>query len=519
MLRVVLSNTIKQQIYSRLSKDTVKITLTKILVYKDSTIQWTSSKIAIQILPQYNIYNLLREYNIDFSNVSQFGSAPNTYIVELIGIEDKSIEYSNRIYESGKVIYSQPVFYRMLKPMQPYYPNQWGLNNIDQYGEIVGIDINAPEAWAIATGIGAKVAVLDEGVDLTHPDLVNNLLHGYDATDGKLGGANGSHKGNDAHGTACAGIIASSNNNQGVVGVAYNSKIIPIRIAYGNGIHWITNDMKIADGLRKAWQDFQGDVLSNSWGGGANSELINTEIDNALVKGRNGKGAIVVFASGNYNNNILYPANSNPSILVVGAMSPCGERKNPSSCDGEMWGSCYGSQLDVVAPGVLIPTTDLQGNTGYNPNMHIHTENGGNKITSDYTNQDYTVWFNGTSSACPHVSGIAALILSVNPDLTGQQVRDIIEKTAQKVRTDLYTYTNNTQRPNGAWNNEMGYGLVDAYAAVKMAKALNTPADLLIRDYMGDDGEEPGYNPNDFLCGFRHTVPILSYLTLIHSSL
>lgn len=86
-------------------------------------------------------------------------------------------------------------------------------------------------------------------------------------------------------------------------------------------------------------------------------------------------GCVVIFASGNDNNGVNYPANSNPNILTVGAMSPCGERKNPNSCDGENWGSNFGTELDIVAPGVLIPTTDRQGNNGYNPNLPIHTNN------------------------------------------------------------------------------------------------------------------------------------------------
>ena len=85
------------------------------------------------------------------------------------------------------------------------------------------MDINVTPAWDLATGAGVKVAVIDMGVDLNHPDLVNNLLPGYDATDAHCGGSNGSYGGychGDAHGTACAGIIAGEDNNIGIKGVA-----------------------------------------------------------------------------------------------------------------------------------------------------------------------------------------------------------------------------------------------------------------------------------------------------------
>ena len=134
----------------------------------------------------------------------------------------------------------------------------------------------------------------------------------------------------------------------------------------------------------------------------------------------------------------------------MGAISPCGERKSPTSCDTETsWGSNYGNALDIMAPGVLISTTDNNslrqscngygGYNGYN-SYTLHSILGGNKISSDYTDRDYTVCFLGTSAATPHVAGVAALVLSVNPNLTGQQVRNIIESTTQKVRADLYTY-------------------------------------------------------------------------------
>lgn len=107
--------------------------------------------------------------------------------------------------------------------------------------------------------------------------------------------------------------------------------------------------------------------------------------------------------------------------------------------------------MDLVAPGVFVPTTDIQGTASYN--------------TSDGVAGNYYQTFNGTSAATPHVAGVAALILSINPGLTQNQVRDIIESTCTKVGN--YNYSTVTGRPNGTWNNEMGYGLVNAYAAVK----------------------------------------------------
>ena len=314
---------------------------------------------------------------------------------------------------------------------------------------------------------------MDEGVDLNHTDLKANLLLGYDATGNNSKGAPNYHT-DDAHGTSCAGIIAAeANNNIGITGIAYDAKIFPIRIAYSNGIPlgirgrgWITSNEIIGNAINWTWQK-GADVLSNSWGGGSPSFIISEAINNALTKGRNGKGCVVVFATGNYNTEVSYPANSNADIITVGAISPCGERKSPSSCDTEKWGSNYGRELDVMAPGVLIATTDLQGDNGYNPKVFIHREAGGTKLTSDFSDKDYTNCFNGTSSACPHVAGVAALILSVNPDLTAKQVADIIEQTAQKVGG--YNYQNTYTRPNGTWNNEMGYGLVDAYKALQKA--------------------------------------------------
>ena len=185
------------------------------------------------------------------------------------------------------------------------------------------------------------------------------------------------------------------------------------------------------------------------------TNALDTSMYNAINFGRNGKGCVLVAGTGNKGKYIWYPATS-PYVIAVGAIVHNGERANFS---------CYGNELSVVAPGLGIPTTDLQGDYGLNYITNVPNDS----AYTDYTNRDYTGKFNGTSSACPHVAGVAALMLSVNPNLTQQEVRDIIEKTAQKVRTDLYDYKNYSDRPNGHWHEEVGYGIVNACAAVAMA--------------------------------------------------
>ena len=128
--------------------------------------------------------------------------------------------------------------------------------------------------------------------------------------------------------------------------------------------------------------------------------------------------------------------------------------------------------------------------------------------SDEYTDLDYTVWFARTSSACPQVAAVCALVMSVNPCLTGAEVREIVESTAQKVRPDLYKYKDTIGRPNGTWHREVGYGLVDAYAAVAKAIRMKdtTLTSFLIRDNIDDVGIEPNshkgviFNTPDIWC-------------------
>ena len=379
-----------------------------------------------------------------------------------------ALDMVNLFFESDLFASAEPefVFKGEFASNDTYYSDQWGLHNTGQYSNtFTDVDIKVTSAWKISKGRNSLVAIYDNGVYLNHADLTQNVINsGFNA---QVGNSPAAIYGE--HGTACAGIVAAEKNEIGVVGVAPEAGITSISI----GLNQFNTPEQYVNGFKWARENSI-DIISNSWGSIDTSFFVETAIIRAINEGRNGKGCVVVFASGNINDiqtntNVWYPGKFAPEILVVGAVSPCGERKNPQSCDHEFWGSCYGEQLDIMAPGVLIPTTDIPGNGGYNPNEPIHIYSAGNLVLSDYDDIDYTVWFNGTSSACPHVSGVAALILSVNPDLLGQEVCNIIETTAKKVRPDLYVYSDTITRPNGTWNKYMGYGLLDAHRAVLKA--------------------------------------------------
>lgn len=331
----------------------------------------------------------------------------------------------------------------------PLFNTQWGLqntgNNSGNVAGVAGMDTRVCNAWPITTGSNnVDIAIIDEGVENNHPDLSGNLQNtGYNAMT-----ATSPNVVFGSHGTACAGIAAASgNNNLGVSGVAYNADWFAVSVNF-NTFTWA----QMSDGFN--WARTNGaEILSNSWGWNNPSALFDAAVTNALNNGRGGLGCMVLFSAGNDNlTALIYPKNSNPDLVIVGAMSPCGQRKSPTSCDNEnWWGSNHGTGLDVMAPGVIMATTDRQGSVGYN--------------TAAGVAGNYTGGFNGTSSACPHAAGVAALILSVNECLTRTQVDQIMKRTSRKVGG----YNYNTNTANGTWNNEMGHGLLDAGAAVQMA--------------------------------------------------
>lgn len=400
------------------------------------------------------LHQMASQYRIDV--VGYNGFMPLWYTLACTSSSSmNAIEAANLFYCSNRFASSKPEFtysFSALHSDDDLYEQQWNLHNTGQDGYPEGIDINVERAWETTKGSGVVVAVFDQGVDLYHPDLRDNILSaGYDATTNTIPSV---ITDSSAHGTCCAGIIAAvQDNGEGISGVAPEAKILPVSVTLDSDEY---TDQMLANGINWAWQN-GADIISNSWGGMAatDMEMLDNAIADALQRGRGGKGCVLVFSAGNDSVEVHYPANSDSRIIAVGGITPWGNRTVSGFMpDGIYVGfnSNFGEKLDVVAPSVNIWTTDITGRDGE-------------------TNMDYFGAFRGTSAACPHVSGVAALLLSVDPELTVEEVAEIIESTACKVREeDLYVYENDTIHVNGTWNNEVGYGLIDAAAAVDIAK-------------------------------------------------
>ena len=319
-------------------------------------------------------------------------------------------------------------------PNDTFFTEQWDMDKI-----------GAREGWNLGTASGSvTIGVLDTGCDLGHPDLT------YDGSGFNAGTVqnDGSPVGN--HGTAVAGLAAAELDNQeGIAGVAGGAKVHAVSIP-----NW--TEVEVARAINESANRANVDVINMSFGWWSwDKQIINPAIENAHDQ----QGVVLVAATGNENNNVIrYPA-THPKVLAVGGSDQNDERKRPESPDGERWGASYGQDIDVVAPAVRCWTTDIQGANGYNS---------GN-ASAGSADGDYYKFFNGTSSATPHVAGLAGLLKSYNPSLTNVEVRDIIERTCDKVSASTYSYAHHSHKSNGAWNVEMGYGRVNVYRALRAA--------------------------------------------------
>lgn len=327
---------------------------------------------------------------------------------------------------------------------------QWHLKNMG--GDSVskaGSDINVEKAWESTKGEGVIVAVIDTGFDTGHDDI-NFFNKGYTTVTHTYSAKAPSYS-NENHGTAVAGIIAAKDNKKGSVGVAPKAKIIPIRLISDRGM---VATSQIIEAHQRA-VEMGAQIINNSWGSYDSSledgellelsELEENLYRNLATNARNGRGVTVIFAAGNSGegNFAAHPEARNKYTLAIGAID---------SKDRKTRYSVYGTELDVVAPGGQekgILTTDRRDR-----------KKGGLR---GYARGSYTDTFTGTSAAAPVVTGVAALILSVNPNLDAQDIKEIIRQSARKDLDNYYEFNNGK-------SSELGYGIVDAGAAVELAQ-------------------------------------------------
>ena len=314
--------------------------------------------------------------------------------------------------------YAEPNFTQKLLtvPNNQYFQLQWALQNTGQSVQSVygnpGSDIKAENAWDICRGTqGVIIAVIDTGVDYTHPNLAKNMWVNSKETPGNGVDEDGNSYADDyrgwsfldendnvmdtnGHGTFCAGIIgAEANDGIGIAGVCWAPKIMALKIFTGNSDY--TNDEICATAILYA-VDNGAKIISASWGSHNESALL----DDA-VKYASDRGVVCIFAAGNDNSSQPYYPAANPLAISVGATDNRDRKASFSN---------YGDWVDVFAPGIGIYST-LPGNTY------------GTK--------------SGTSMSCPYVAGVVGLMLSQNPNLSPADIKQIIRMASDQVSDNL----------------------------------------------------------------------------------
>jgi len=451
-----------------------------IVKYRDGTTKQASADTAQAALKQiittlkHNIFTSAVVLPISIIDQHRMGLGADVLKINYSLDSANAQTLMHQIALDPDVEYVQPnyIVHGYAAPNDPLYHRQWHYSNPNTGARL-------PAAWDLATGKGIVVAVVDSGY-LNNTDLLPNLLPGYDMISEPLPpqecfilglpvGCGGSNRGlgrrsgafdysNVGHGTHVAGTIAAvTNNNLGVAGVAYDAKVLPVRVL-GNNNRGRTND--ILDGIR--------------WAGGINlpniplnpnpAKIINLSLGREMlcsplyqeaINDVTARGIIVVVAAGNNNNDVatVTPANCK-NVITVAASNRQGRRAYYSN---------FGAGIDITAPGgqifrcpanyrVFLPLNVPPQN--FCPLVRIHQPEQGVFSTVGNNNFDFD---HGTSMAAPHISGIIALIQSVSTTpKTTDQLKNILRRTARPIAP--------ASCPGGC-----GPGIVDAGAAVRMS--------------------------------------------------
>ena len=413
---------------------------------------------------------LIKSHGLKIREV--LGFAKNAYfVVAPKGTGTDIFDISQILIKKKEVEYCHPELVRK-KKHRAINSNQWHLKPATFNGHLIEQHVHVEAAWKQNKGEGMVIAVIDDGVDITHEEFSEpgKIVAPRDTV---INVNDGSPKRfEENHGTACAGVACASGKFK-ASGVAPNAKLMPIR-AGGLG--------SLAEAKAFQWAVENGaDIISCSWGP-ADGPWWDTEdslhfltcdlpdstrlaIDYAVDKGRGGKGCVILWAAGNGNETVdLDGYASYHKVIAVAASNDRGTRSYYSDYGNAIW-CCFPSS-DVHAsyiphPRPLTPgiwTTDRMGQVGDNP--------GG---STDYGDKkgNYYAQFGGTSSSCPGVAGVVALMLAANKELTALEVREIIKNSCDKIDTEQGNYDANGH------SLYYGYGKINAATAVDNAlKAL-----------------------------------------------
>lgn len=436
---------------------------------------------------------------------------PNTFVFQVTpAATENPLKITNRLMQRSEILTAEPnVVVRtqqQYRPSDPLYSKQWHLNHNGGAGLAPGSHVFAEQAWDITRGNRlVVVAVMDDGVDLGHPDFqgMGKIVAPRDFKGQDFAPL---PEGDDDHGTACAGVAVAEENGAGVVGVAPGCALMPIRTT------GFLDDETIEDLFEWAMQKGAW-VISCSWGPSAVYYALSLRqraaLTRAATEGRNGKGCVIVFAAGNANrptNGTIdengWPNNAvrgptkwlsgfavHPDVIAVSASTSLNKKAAYSN---------WGAEIAVCAPsnnappGMGLPETGFVQtppvvNT-YLPGLGVFTSD--RMANTGYAPGNFTPDFGGTSSACPLVAGVAALVLSANPDLTAQEVRQILQQTADKIiDTDpdpQFGLRRGTYEAGGR-SDWFGYGKVNAFKAVQAAVQRRVPLAAASRSLQGQN--------------------------------